>query len=372
MAVKLFFIPRDKTFWWYNCIPLVIIWCMALVTTLLWSQTVALNIVANTSFLPLLTLSGLVFRWFYKTRSGHALSIVKLIPLIVLYATVFGLLQALFFQILIVTPFFWQDLLAEHLKSNPAATAQSLRLQMVIGLGLQMQLFIGLWAFSYIGIVNNRRAKESELTNLRLQNSLKEAQLANLVNQLNPHFLFNAINNIRFTIYEDATKADAMLTGLAEMLRYSLERSKQDKVRLSEELEIIALYIDLIKVQMEERLVFSLKVAENLHNYLIPPMTLQLLVENAVKHGIDKLRHGGVIELKAESKAQQLVFKVSNNRGENKPLLSSEAAPNNIGIGLVNIQERLRLLYGERASLQIEKTSDNFAVTLTLPRESGI
>ncbi len=101
-------------------------------------------------------------------------------------------------------------------------------------------------------------------------------------------------------------------------------------------------------------------------------MTLQLLVENAVKHGIDKLRHGGIIELKAEATDQQIIFKVSNNRGVNKPLLSSEVTLNNIGIGLVNIQERLRLLYGDKASLHIAQTSDNFSVTLSVPRESGI
>jgi LytS/YehU family sensor histidine kinase len=272
----------------------------------------------------------------------------------------------------IVAPFFWG-----HILSNPAIlehkiTLAQFMLQVFIGNTIYTQLDLCAWIFLYIAIGSGRRIRESEVSNLRLQNSLKEAQLVNLASQLNPHFLFNAINNIRFTIYEDAEKADTMLTGLSEMLRYSLERSKQDKVRLCEELEIIALYIDLIKVQMEDRLVFSLKVAPSLNNYLIPPMTLQLLVENAVKHGIDKLRHGGRIELTAELAEQQLIFKVNNSCGDNKPLLSSEAASNNIGIGLINIQERLRLLYGDKASLHIEQTSNNFSVTLSVPQESGI
>jgi sensor histidine kinase YesM len=344
--MKVFFFPRDKTFWLYHCIPLVTIWLITLGLSLVWSNGDAFAIAINTACLPLLTLSGLVFRWLYKTRNVHRLSIVKIMPLVVLYATVFGFLLAFLIQVFIVTPFFWQDILAEKLKFNPSASQQSLWLQMVISMGLQMQLVVGLWAFTYISIVNNRRAKESELTNLRLQNSLKEAQLANLNNQLNPHFLFNALNNIRFTIHKNPDKADTMLTGLSEMLRYSLETSRQDKVRLSEELEIVEQYISLMKVQMGERLQVVKTISEHVDYCFIPPMMLQLLVENAVKHGIDKLRHGGCIELNGEAKDQHIVLSVRNTRGENKPLLGEQSS-SNTGIGLANIQSRLKLLYGD-------------------------
>jgi sensor histidine kinase YesM len=336
-----------------------------------WQDEKLFNALAGAVWLPLFTLGVLAFRYLYKTRSWHEIATARTIPGVLIYGLLMGALVTLG-MLAITVPFFWS-----HLVNHPdvlahKATAARMLLQMFIGNTLQNQLLMGAWIFIYISIASARRVRATEVSNLRLQNSLKEAQLANLSNQLNPHFLFNAINNIRFTIYEDATKADTMLTGLSEMLRYSLERSKQDKVRLSEELEIIALYIDLIRVQMEDRLQFSLRVAPSLSNYLIPPMTLQLLVENAVKHGVDKLRHGGHIELTAELFEQQLIFKVNNSRGDNKPLLSSETVSNNIGIGLVNIQERLRLLYGDKASLFIEQTSNNFSVTLSVPQESGI
>jgi sensor histidine kinase YesM len=369
--MKIFFAPRDKLFWQYHCSALFLLVFINGLIFYFWQSEKLLNAIMGAVWVPLFTLGALIFRYFYKVRLWHRISTARTISGVLVYGFVMGALVTLI-MMAIVIPFF-----LGHLVNNPEVIAHKttvlkMLLQTFIGNTLQNQLIISAWVFIYISIASNRRIRETEVSNLRLQNSLKEAQLANLGNQLNPHFLFNAINNIRFTIYEDATKADAMLTGLSEMLRYSLERSKQDKVRLSEELEIIALYIDLIKVQMEDRLQFSLKVAPSLYNYLIPPMTLQLLVENAVKHGIDKLRHGGRIELTAELAEQQLIFKVNNSRGDNKPLLSSEAASNNIGIGLINIQERLRLLYGDKASLHIEQTSNNFSVTLSVPQESGI
>lgn len=365
------FFPANKTFWWLHGGALFTLQSVMWVTTFLWGEQKLFNAIASLVWSVAFTEVVLFFRQHYQQKDGFSKGLFKRLLLIIGYASIGGVVVTSV-TLISVTPFFLREIVSSGFIERMQLTESQFLIRLAVQNTLQSQLFLAVWMFIYVSVTSGRRVKETELTNLRLQNSLKEAQLANLSNQLNPHFLFNAINNIRFTIYEDATKADTMLTGLSEMLRYSLERSKQDKVRLSEELEIIALYIDLIKVQMEERLVFVLDVAPRLHNYLIPPMTLQLLVENAVKHGIDKLRHGGLIELKAELHEQQLVFKVSNNRGDNKPLLKSEAVSNNIGIGLVNIQERLRLLYGEKASLHIEQTSDNFSVTLSVPRESGI
>ena len=367
--MKTFFFPRDRSFWQYHCSAVLSLAAIQGIIIIFWQEEKLVNALAGAVWVPLITASALVFRYLYKTRSWHTISTARTIPGVLIYGLLMGALIA---AVMLATtlPFF-----LDHLANRPEVLAHKVSvwemvLKIFIGNTLQNQLLMGAWIFIYISIVSNRRIREAEVSNLRLHNSLKEAQLANLSNQLNPHFLFNAINNIRFTIYEDAAKADAMLTGLSEMLRYSLERSKQDKVRLSEELEIVALYIDLIKVQMEERLTFRLDVSPNLHHCLIPPMVLQLLVENAVKHGIDTLRHGGCITLTAQAAEQKVVFNVINTRGDNKPLLSSEVASNSIGIGLVNIQERLHLLYGDRASLHIEQASDSFAVTLTLPKES--
>jgi LytS/YehU family sensor histidine kinase len=268
----------------------------------------------------------------------------------------------------VVAPFFWSNVLNNPAILEHKTTLAQFMLHIFIGNAFQTQIFLCVWIFIYIVIGSSRRMRESEVSNLRLQNTLKQSQLANLSNQLNPHFLFNALNNIRFTIHKNPLQADAMLTGLSEMLRYSLESSRQDKVRLSEELEIVERYISLMKVQMGERLQFSVAIPNNLHACFIPPMILQLLVENAVKHGIDKLRHGGSIALNGEVIDQKLMLSIRNTRGEHKPFIGEQSA-DNTGIGLVNIRSRLQLLYGDRASLVIEETDSDFCVTLTLPRE---
>lgn len=369
--MKPLFFPRDKTFWLLHAGTLVVLHIVLWLSIFMWQEQKLFNAAAMLVWVLAFSLVALFFRQQYQQRNGFAKQFWLRVLWVLGFAIVGGFAVCAL-MLVVVTPFFWSGLVESGVLEQLGVTQTEYLLRLAISNTLQAQLFLAIWMFIYLSVSSNRRIRETEVSNLRLQNSLKEAQLANLSNQLNPHFLFNAINNIRFTIYEDATKADTMLTGLSEMLRYSLERSKQDKVRLSEELEIIALYIDLIKVQMEDRLQFSLKVAPSLYNYLIPPMTLQLLVENAVKHGVDKLRHGGGIELTAGLYEQQLIFKVNNSRGDNKPLLSSEAASNNIGIGLVNIQERLRLLYGDKASMLIEQTSNKFAVTLSVPQEFGI
>jgi len=369
--MKIFFVPRDRLFWRYHCSVVLAIVAIQGMIIAFWQDEKLFNAAGGAVWLPLFTAGVLIFRYFYKTRAWHTVTFAQTIPGVLIYSLLMGALVAVIMMTVIV-PLFWSSVLNHPDVLAQKASVSQILLQMFIGNTLQNQLLMGAWIFIYISIGSNRRIREAEVSNLRLQNSLKEAQLANLNNQLNPHFLFNAINNIRFTIYENASKADVMLTGLSEMLRYSLERSKQDKVLLSEELEIIALYIELIKVQMEDRLSFTLNVAPALHNCLIPPMILQLLVENAVKHGIDTLRHGGSVDVNAQLIEQQLVFVIRNSRAEKQSMQADELQANNIGIGLVNIQERLRLLYGERGSLHIEQSSDSFVVTLALPREQAL
>lgn len=369
--MKIFFLPRDTLFWRYHCSVILIIVAIQGMIIAFWQDAKLFNAVGGAVWLPLFTSGVLIFRYFYKTRAWHTITFARTIPGVLIFSLLMGALVTII-MMAVTIPLFWN-----HILNRPDVVAQKISvsqvlLQIFIGNTLQNQLLMGAWIFIYISIGSNRRVHEAEVSNLRLQNSLKEAQLANLSNQLNPHFLFNAINNIRFTIYEDAAKADAMLTSLSDMLRYSLERSKQDKVQLGEELEIIALYIELIKVQMEERLLFTLDIAPELHTSLIPPMILQLLVENAVKHGIDTLRHGGSIHVSAQLVGQQLVFCIRNNRTEKQSVKIDSLSTNNMGIGLVNIQERLRLLYGERGNLHIEQNSEHFVVNLTLPREQAL
>lgn len=220
------------------------------------------------------------------------------------------------------------------------------------------------WMMLYIGITSRRKAKQIEIDNLRLQNSLKEAELSSLSNQLNPHFLFNALNNIRFMIHEDANNAEKMLMSLSSVLRYSLDSSKNEKVPFEEELEISHRYIDLIQIQFEERLNFSLDIPKQLSECHLPPMVLQMLLENAVKHGIDNIREGGTITVEAKLEDQAMILIVCNDLPADYSSKTKEP-----GIGLYNIGQRLDLLYGAQGSIKTEVVENKFCVTVEIPQE---
>ncbi len=364
--MNLRFFPRDKLFWQYHGGALFLLLILQAATMSFWKEARLINALGAALWVPSYTVGVLFFRYMYKKYEMQNKSMARQIIGVFLYGLIAGTtISVIVLSVLI-------PLRLDVLLNNPAVVENKMTvaeavLQSFIGNTMQNHLLLCAWIFIYINISGGRRIREAEINNLRLQNSLKEAQLANLSNQLNPHFLFNALNNIRFTIHEDQNKADAMLTGISEMLRYSLESSKQEKVILTEELHMIDRYIALIKVQMENRLNFCVNIPNDIKECLIPPMVLQLLVENAVKHGIDKLRDGGTITLSAVVDNQKLIFSIINTRGNTNAILPESSS--STGIGLVNIQSRLRLLYGNLAQLTTEELEKSFVVSLTLPRE---
>jgi LytS/YehU family sensor histidine kinase len=237
-------------------------------------------------------------------------------------------------------------------------------LRTISSTSLQAQVFICAWIFIYISFTGSRDARARELDNARLQTALREAQLRSLSNQLNPHFLFNSLNNIRFMIHEDADRADTMLVGLSEILRYSLQGDDRGKVRLGEEVDVIRRYIAIVGVQLEERLRFSIDIPDRLHDCLVPPLLLQMLVENAVKHGVEPLRGGGALSLSGSRLGDTLRFAVVND----KPATPADGG--GLGIGMRNIVQRLTLLYGIHAAHEVSDTGNEYRVTLTLPVET--
>jgi LytS/YehU family sensor histidine kinase len=360
MSVRFF--PRNKHFWVYHGSILLILALIQTVIIVLWREEKLFNFLCGLVWLPVFSLSVLYYRYLYKTRQWSQFNTGKNILVVIGYSLVSGLIVALL-MLGLVTPFFWSDVEAIVVKHNISMT--TIMTQLVITNWFQTQLFVGGWIFIYISIYTRQLIKQTELTNLRLQNSLKEVQLANLSNQLNPHFLFNTLNNIKFMVRKDPLKSEKMITDLSDILRYSLESNKHEKVQIGDELEIVKRYIDIIKVQMEDRLDFNMAIPENLDANLIPPMILQMLIENSIKHGVDSLRHGGKVQLNAEDLLDQIRFTVINDI----PNVGSVSLTST-GIGLVNIEQRLALLYGGRSSFVVEETESRFIVSLTIPRES--
>lgn len=373
--MKLNFFPRNKTFWVYHGSVLLLLTLVQTTIIVLWRDSVTFNMVAGLLWLPLFTLAALYYRYQYKKGQWQERGTISNIFSVTLYSFIAGILVATV-MLGVTMPFFWDEVLKHGDIQSGKSSVTEVIFQHVIGNGLQTQIFIAGWIFIYISIISKQRIKETEITNLRLQNSLRDLQLSSLANQLNPHFLFNALNNIRFTIHEDPQKADHMITALSDILRYSLDGSRQEKVLLSAELDILQKYISIMKIQMEQRLEFSLEVDKSLQSYLIPPMVLQLLVENAIKHGIDNLPQGGKVLVQALQEHEELLFTITNEQPPGVRLPSSAqqsqgsaGQPVSFGIGLKNIEQRLQLLYSNQASFNTQQENGLFTVLLRIPCE---
>lgn len=189
---------------------------------------------------------------------------------------------------------------------------------------------------------------------LRLAANVKEAELRALKSQVNPHFLFNSLNSLRALIDEDAPRAREAVTRLANMLRYSLQAGQLETVSLEEELRTVEDYLALEQIRHENRLTVRWQVAEGVRTQPVPPMLLQTLVENAVKYGISTRREGGEVGISAQTEGAMLVITVSNP-GTIVPAgnAASALAGSSTGVGLRNASERLKLLYGEQATLRL-------------------
>jgi hypothetical protein len=359
------FFPRQPQFWWYHLGASAFCMAVTLLTIVLWSPLVAQDSAATVVWVLPYTIAVLAFRWMYKRRGWKHRQMSRLIPLVFVYGSVAAVLVSSFVTAATL-PFFWEQLAAYYAASRAPLVMPDYLLRSIISSSLQAQVFICAWIFIYVSVTGNRDAREHELANARLQASLRDAQLCSLSNQLNPHFLFNSLNNIRFMIHEDAHRADAMLVGLSEMLRHSLEGALRDKVQLGEEIAVVERYIAIVGLQLEARLRFTLDIPARLHDCLVPPLLLQMLVENAVKHGIEPLRSGGQVMLSAREHDAGLRFVVANDQPGSG---ARDIGGAGLGIGIRNIEQRLALLYGKDATHEVRDANGRYEVVLTVPKE---
>lgn len=202
------------------------------------------------------------------------------------------------------------------------------------------------WAAIYFGYRLQQMLKEAQLDRLRLDAAVKEAELKALRSQVNPHFLFNSLNTIRALIDEDRLKAREGITRLAELFRASLRSSQVDTVSLRAELQTVNAYLALEKLRFEDRLQIQMDVDPKAMEMTIPPFVLQTLIENAFKHGIYPQSAGGVISCVVQTSPAGMNISVTN-----PGRLPSEEKYQESGIA--NARARLKLIYGEKAALDI-------------------
>lgn len=220
-------------------------------------------------------------------------------------------------------------------------------------------LFVG-WQCLYFFYHLFDRFNRSEIERLRLTTHVKEAELRALKSQVNPHFIFNSLNSLRALIDENPSRARDAVTQLANLLRYSLQSGQLETVAFAEELRIVNDYLALEQVRHEERLRVHLDIAPDTLALPVPPMLLQTLVENAVKYGISARADGGEISIIARRENGSLRLQVTNP-GELAPTAGLRR-PASTGLGLRNAAERLRLLFGERATLQLRADAPDLIV----------
>ncbi len=231
----------------------------------------------------------------------------------------------------------------------------------------QQWFVLCLWTLIYMVVKQFRNNRQQQLKHIQLEAALRATELQALKAQLNPHFIFNCLNNMRALAIDDGATTRQMITHLSEILKYSFQYGEATHVTVAQEIQHVKNYLALEDIQFEQRLTYEFGVDPAAETLNIPFLSIQLLVENAIKHGIMGLPQGGQIHIGVHVSGSQLAITVSNTG-------TLAANPNNqtSGVGLVNLQQRLQLLYNGQANFQLQAIDhDQVMAQITLPLEAS-
>ncbi len=207
------------------------------------------------------------------------------------------------------------------------------------------------------------RAQEEKIKRLTSEKKAVEANLKLLQAQIEPHFLFNTLSNVLSLLDTDSEKGKSMLMDFIQYLRASLSKIREQKATLEHELEMIQAYLNIFKVRMGDRLQYKIDLPDNLKTTTFPPMLIQPLVENAIKHGLEPKIDGGEILIKGDSIDGRLRLEVIDTGNGFKGEINN-------GMGLSNIRERLQSLYGGNGRLILEENQPHgMKATIEVPNE---
>jgi hypothetical protein len=252
----------------------------------------------------------------------------------------------------------WQALAPSMaLDLNPAVAAS------MFALGV---LLYGVAAAVNYLLIESERVRQLETRELQVRLMAQDAELRMLRTQVDPHFLFNSLNSISALTTIDPAGAREMINQLADFFRHSLGLQLERKVTLAQELQLVRHFVAIEQVRFGPRLRFEAEVGEDAGACLLPPMLLQPLVENAVKHGIGEMVDAGTIRVEAARAGSQLRIRIEND-------IDPDGLPRKgSGIGLENVRQRLAAGFGTEAGIQWTKDGDRFRVELTLPAHTQL
>ena len=207
-----------------------------------------------------------------------------------------------------------------------------------------------------------RRYREGQRETMQLQHALTESKLQTLRAQLNPHFLFNAMNSVSCLLHRDTAAADQMLSRVANLLRLTLARDDSREVGLLEEVELAEEYLEIQKIRFGSRMKLEIDIDDDVLEARVPNMLLQPLVENACVHGVARTRGDCRLEVRAKAESGDLVISIYNDGPSVRPDWKTRS-----GIGLKNTMERLSLLYKESATLELGNYREGVRLLVRIP-----
>lgn len=220
------------------------------------------------------------------------------------------------------------------------------------------------WSLIYFLFYFIQNYKKAEIENLKWEASVNEIELNKLKSQLNPHFIFNAMNSIRALVDENPVKSKEAITQLSNILRNTLQMGKNKVISFEEEMKVVSDYLALESIRYEERLKTIIQIDPLSRHFYVPPLMVQTLVENAIKHGISKLTYGGLVEIITRVD-KDVLFITIRNSGQLKGNTEEDT-----GFGIKNTLQRLHLLYKDEAVLKISNESDTMVLTeLQIPKQ---
>lgn len=320
-----------------------------------------LSVAAEGRFLSLLyiktirTIIGFLLTcmlWQFYKRIVNRLSLGKIVTVVLLSSFVFGILWTAIESLHSILTYPGYDFYASLPRMPRVA--------------LDYAVTIMAWSAIYFGIKYWRQWQRERENALRAAALADKAQLEMLRYQLNPHFLFNALNSIRASVDEDASRAKKMITQLSEFLRHSLLSGEKKEVSLREELEAVRNYLAIEKIRFENKLEIGFDIDEKAEEFKVPCFLLNPLVENAIKHGLQTSARPLKINISAYTRADSLFLEVANS-GK----LQNGLSENGNGIGLKNVRERLERLFGDGGKFELTQENGFVKARIEVARDKN-
>ncbi len=274
------------------------------------------------------------------------LQVIQIVGITVIFSLLTGLADTLLVSLL-------------HLKNNRELRTNGFYIFYSKAFNASFYLFLWNCIYFIIHYVDKNRSQQFDT--LKLEALVKELELKTIKSHINPHFIFNALNSIRALIDENPNRARNAITELSNILRSSMQAEKQETVSFERELNIVKDYLALEHIRFEDRLIVEYDIDNDTLSQPVPPMMLQTLVENAIKHGISRQIEGGKVKIMSsfKGKCHQLIIQ---NTGRLNGTFNEE------GFGLPGTRSRLYLMYGDRAGFDIKEINGSMVeATVSLP-----